>query len=146
MACRSGPTLMGRNWLQVLSLDWQENFHLHNSSNSTHSLHSVLEKHPDVFREALGTLKGFEAKIFVDTSALHKYCKSRSVPYFLREKLEEELDCLVSEGTLEPVQTSDCASSIVTVLKPDKVSVRVCGDFKQTVNPVSTLDKIIPNS
>ena len=43
----SGPTLMGRNWLQVLSLDWQETFHLHNASNSTHSLHSVLEKHPE---------------------------------------------------------------------------------------------------
>jgi len=41
----------------------------------------------------------------------------------------------------EPVETSDWASPIVTVLKPDKVSVRVCGDFKQTVNPVSTLEK-----
>ena len=99
----SGPTLMGHNWLQVLSLDWQEIFHLHNASNSTHSLHSVLEKHPDVFREGLGTLKGFEAKILVDPSAPPKYCKSRSVPYFLREKLEKELNCLVSEGTLEPV-------------------------------------------
>ena len=101
----------------------------------------MLEKHPDVFREGLGTLKGFEAKILVDPSAPPKYCKSRSVPYFFREKLEKELDHLVSEGTLEPVQTSDWASPIVTVLKPDKVSVRVCGDFKQTVNPISTLDK-----
>ena len=125
----------------MLSLDWQEIFHLHDASNSTHSLHSVLEKHPDVFREGLGTLKGFEAKILVDPSAPPKYCKSRSVPYFLREKLEKELDRLVSEGTLEQVQTSDWASPIVTVLKPDKVSVRVCGDLKQTVNPVSTLDK-----
>jgi len=30
---------------------------------------------------------------------------------------------------------------LLTVLKPDKVSVSVCGDFKQTVNPVSALDK-----
>ena len=28
-----------------------------------------------------------------------------------------------------------------TILKPDKTNVRICGDFKQTVNPVSTLDK-----
>ena len=63
------------------------------------------------------------------------------MPYFLREKLEKELDRLVNEGTLEAVQTSDWASPIVTVLKPDKVSVRMCGDFKQTVNSVSTLNK-----
>ena len=72
---------MGCNWLQVLSLNWQEFFCLHSASNSTHSLHSALEKHPDVFREGLGTLKGFEANILVDPSAPPKYCKPRSVPY-----------------------------------------------------------------
>ena len=39
------------------------------------------------------------------------------------------------------MQTSDWASQIITVLIPDKVSVRVCNGFKQTVNPVSTFDK-----
>ena len=126
---------MDCNWLQVLSLDWQEIFNLHSASISTHSLHSVLEKHPDVFRERLGTLKGFEANILVDPFTPPKCCEPHSVPYFLQEKLEKELDFLVSEGTLELVQTSDWASPIVTVIKPDKVSVRVCSDFKQTINP-----------
>ena len=48
---------------------------------------------------------------------------------------------LVAEGTLKPVEVAEWAASIVSVLKPDKVNVRICGDFKQTVNPVSTLDK-----
>ena len=52
----------------------------------------------------------------------------------------KELNRLVEEGTLEPVEHSDWASPIVAVLKPEE-NVRICGDFKQTVNPVSKLDK-----
>ena len=85
-------------------------------------------------------LKGFEAKILVDLSAKPKYCKARVVPYALRDKVEKELARLVNEGTLESVDVSNWASPIVTVLKPDKVCVRSCADFKQTINPVSTLN------
>ena len=57
--------------------------------------------------------------------------------------MEKELDRLVEEGTLEPVEYSEWASPIVAVLKPGKQSVRICGDFKQTVNPVAKLDSPI---
>ena len=54
--------------------------------------------------------------------------------------MEKELNRLVAEGTLEPVEVADWAAPIVPILKPDKVNVRICGDFKQTVNPLSKLD------
>ena len=77
----------------------------------------------------------------VDPSAQPKFCKARTVPYFLHDKVEKELNHLVEEGTLETVEVSEWASPIVLVLKPDKINVRICGDFKQMVNLVSTLDK-----
>ena len=45
--------------------------------------------------------------------------------------VEQELDRLVSNGILEPVQFADWASPIVPVLKADGHTVRICGDFKQ---------------
>ena len=131
----SGPTLLGRNWLQQFKLDWRE---IH--TIQINPLEALLEKYNAVFKNTLGTLKDFKAHIHVDPSAKPKYCKARTIPYAVKTKVEEELNRLVSEGTLEPVQISEWASPIVPVIKPDK-SVRICGDFKQTINPVSKLDK-----
>ena len=74
-------------------------------------------------------------------NASPQFCKARTVPYALRDKVEETLKALIEEGTLEPVEFSNWAALIVPVLKSDKSSVRICGDFRMTVNPVSKLDR-----
>ena len=131
-----GPSLFGRNWLNHIRLEWHEIYNFHTSS-----LQATLQKHGAVFKEGLGTLKGFKAKILVEDGATPRFSKARTVPYSLKEMVDKELDRLVAEGTLEPTQFSDWASPIVPVLKADKSSIRICGDFKQTINPVSKLDR-----
>lgn len=76
----------------------------------------------------------------MDPDAKPRFCKAQTVPYAMRGLVDEELDKLVREGILEPVENSDWASPIVAVLKPDKKTVRICGDFRSTVNPVSKLN------
>ena len=63
------------------------------------------------------------------------------MPYTYRELVNKELDRLVEQGILTPVSFADWAVPIVPVLKSDKRTVRICGDFKQTVNQVSKVDK-----
>ena len=92
-----------------------------------------------IFKEGLGKVKDFKAKIHVEADATSKFCKARPVPYSMKVKIEEELDRLLSLGILKPVQFSEWAMPIVPVLKSDR-SVRICGDFKVTVNPVAKLD------
>ena len=53
--------------------------------------------------------------------------------------VENELNRLESEGIIEPVQFSDWAAPFIPVLKPDG-SVRICGDYKLTVNKAAKLD------
>ena len=59
----------------------------------------------------------------------------------MRPLVETQLDKLVQEGILTPIQHADWAVPIVPVMKADRQSVRICGDFKQTVNKASPLDK-----
>ena len=94
-----------------------------------------------VFEPGLGTLKEYEAKIYVDPGAQLNYCKARSVPYAMRCKVEEELEHLMSEGNIEPAQFADWATTIAPVMKSDEMSLRICGDFKLTVNQASKLDR-----
>ena len=57
-----------------------------------------------MFKEGLGTFKGFKAKIHADPAALPTFNPARSVPYALRDRVDRELQRLQAEGTLEPVE------------------------------------------
>ena len=131
-----GPNLLGRDWLQVIKLNWNSVF---SNQEGNPQLQKILGVHNDVFGEGLGTVKGTMAKIYVDLTAPPKYMKARPVPYALKAKVEQELDRLQSEGIISPVEFSEWAAPIVSVVKQDG-SVRICGDYKCTVNQVSKLD------
>ena len=131
----NGPSLFGRDWLAHIQLDWKK---IHSIQRC--GVEEVLKRHSHVFTESLGTLRGYEAQLYVDPQAKPKYCKARPIPYSMRTVVEQELDRLVSNGILEPVQFADWASPIVPVLKADGRSVRICGDFK-LLNQACKLDK-----
>ena len=57
----------------------------------------------------------------------------------MKAKIKEELKRLQEEGTIEPVQFSEWAVLIVPILKPDN-SIRICGEYKTTVNQVSRVE------
>jgi hypothetical protein len=102
------------------------------------TLQEVLDKH-SVFKDELGLVKGTEAKIHVDPQAAPRFCKPRTVPYALREKVDQELEKLRKAGVIEPVEFAEWAAPIVPVLKPGG-SVRLCGDYKVTVNRAAKVD------
>lgn len=66
--------------------------------------------------------------------------RPRPVPLALRPAVEAELARLQREGIVSPVEWSDWGTPMVPVLKKSG-DVRLCGDFKTTVNPVLVDDK-----
>ena len=53
--------------------------------------------------------------------------------------MDKEIDHLVKEGVIQPVTHSDWAAPVVPVVKRDG-SVRLCGDYKITVNKIAKFD------
>ncbi len=132
-----GPSLLGRDWLQTVRLDWKELHHI--QAPSSPSLQDILDRHTEAFKDELGTVKGMTAKIHVDEQAQPRFMRPRPVPYALRPKVEMELERLERTGVIEAVQFSDWAAPIVPIIKGDG-TVRLCGDYKVTVNQVVKLD------
>eukprot|EP00731_Ephydatia_muelleri_P033589 Em0033g5a len=125
----AGPSLLGRDWLHRFRIDWKSLFVIQKGA----SLENVLTKYEMVFNEGLGTVLGYEAKLVMKENAVPRFCKARPMPYAIKEKIEKELNKLVQEGILQPVELSEWAAPIVPVVKPDQ-SIRICGDFRLTVN------------
>ena len=61
--------------------------------------------------------------------------KPRPLPYATRKK-EEKLKRVEQDQVTEPVEYSDWAAPIVPAVKPSG-QVRICGDYKVTVNKAS---------
>ncbi|XP_043229035.1 uncharacterized protein K02A2.6-like [Amphibalanus amphitrite] len=122
------PNLMGRDWLKVFRLDWKS-FATMNMVEKG----DIQKQYPEVFLKGKGPIKSFKVEVKLKEGATPGFFKPRSVPYALRTKVTEELDRLVNEGILVPVTSSEWASPIVTVMKQDG-TVRLCGDYKVTVN------------
>ena len=76
----------------------------------------------------------------MDPNTRPKFCKARPVPLALRAAVEQEIERLERDGVLEKVDFSEWATPIVAVPKKDG-RVRLCGNYKVTVNPALDIDQ-----
>ena len=131
--------LFGRDWMSQLGFDVsaliQKATQVHNTSEVVVTAERLCNDYSEVFKDELGILQGIEATISVDQHATPKFHRYRPVPFAVKEKVEKTLRSQVAEGELIPVETSEWAAPIVVVHKRDG-DIRICGDFKLTVNPV----------
>ena len=129
----AGPLLFGLNWLEQIKLDWGT------IQTVRTDLDQPLQSHEQVFRKELGTPKGVQAHLEVDTEARPKFYKPRSVPYAVKGSIEQDLKKLERLGIIE-VKYSDWAAPINPVTKAAGI-IRICRDYKVTVNSILKVDQ-----
>ena len=132
----SGPSLLGRDWLSKIQLNWKE---IHKVLTKQASLEEILTDHSSLFKDKLGTIKGTTAKLHINPDARPRFFCPHSVPYVIQTRVDQPLQKLQTEGIIEPVDFSEWAAPILPVVKRDD-TIRVCGNYKLLVNQPAQVD------
>nr|CAI5855960.1 unnamed protein product [Callosobruchus analis] len=132
--------LLGREWIRTLHINLQDLDEVNKiSSSDDPDLQDLLSKYKNILTPGIGKIKNIQAEIHLKEGTRPVFMKARPVPFALQPLVEEEIDNLVSQGVLEKVDMSEWATPIVPVVKSNG-KVRLCGDFKVTLNPEILVD------
>ena len=140
------PALMGRDWLQVVKLNWPKiwggtDVHKVNEFSEKSSqivpdldkcpkeLQKLVQDNAKLFTSKGSGIKQFKARLQVKEGVYPVYQKYRPVPYAEVEKVEEAYKSLMYEDIVVPIEHSEWASPVVCVSKPQG-GKRICGDYK----------------
>lgn len=132
-----GSPLLGRDWLEKMNYGIAD---LNVIGVEHDCISSLIKKFPKLFSGGLGTFNKEKATLSVKEGHVPKYFKPRALPVSLKEKVDKELDRLLEHNIIKPVDYSNWGTPIVPILKEDG-TVRICGDFKITVNPWLNIDR-----
>lgn len=103
--------------------------HLQNSEEQ--ALEELLNSYEDVF-VGPGCITNYEHKVTVDSTVPPVAQKLRRKPYAMAEAINQELDKLLEDDVIEPVnEGTEWVSNIVTVPKKDSNEIRVCIDLRE---------------
>ena len=75
----TGPSLLGRNWLHTIRLNWNcilkvEASHSDFPDSIDQKLQATIQRHPNVFKPGLGTMRRIAAKLELKEDARPKFC------------------------------------------------------------------------
>lgn len=84
-------------------------------------------------------IKGIQAKLTLKTDTTPVFIRARPVPFKLISLVDQELESLEKAGVIEKITTSSWAMQIIPILKKND-KIRICGDYKVTVNPNLIID------
>lgn len=97
------------------------------------NIEKLTRKYSELFKKGLDCYKYSKATFEVNDNVHPIFIKPR-IPLAYQEEVESEIDRLVKEGVLEQIETADWGTPIVPVPKNNSEKIRVCAEYKVTIN------------
>lgn len=131
----NNPPLLGRNFLRAFNFGLQQvnSVEISKSNELLLLTEQVKNEFSEIFNGELGAYRLEKISLPIDKNAKPVFFKPRPVPFAWKEAIEKDLQDLIENDVLEPVETSDWGTPLVPILKPNG-KLRICGDYKVTVN------------
>lgn len=150
-------SLMGRQWIDKMNIQLADCYRPGDNATVAmmepgappsagprqQSINSLLTEFNDLFDGTLGCITGVEASITLSDTPFRKFWPARPIPFAIEEKVKLELDRLVDRGIIErvPRDISEYASPIVVVAKRGSEAIRLCADFKVSINNAVVMEQ-----
>ncbi|KAL5506647.1 hypothetical protein EMCRGX_G008350 [Ephydatia muelleri] len=138
---------MGREWIRRIEIDWKtlcrdSRLAIHQVPSQVlgSPVESLIQRYSDLFRNDLGKMRHFKATLKLLPDVQPKFHRPRPVPFALKEAVERELDRLEEAGVIEKVTHCEWAAPVVVVPKKNG-TVRLCGDYKVSINQALMVDQ-----
>ena len=79
----NGPSLLGRNWLNHINLNWKKLFTVCTARFG--SLYALMQRHRQLFAEGVGTVEPYKVSLKVQQEAEPRFLKPRPVSFAIRD-------------------------------------------------------------
>ncbi|KAJ0171735.1 hypothetical protein K1T71_012498 [Dendrolimus kikuchii] len=109
-------SLLGRQWLTELNIKIPSFSNCHNvivPKQIPRDVNNLLCRFKELFSGGLGRFTGGKATLRVRVGAQPVFQRARPLPFALRDRVDAELDAMLRDGIIEPVDCSDWASPLV---------------------------------
>ncbi|PAV71140.1 hypothetical protein WR25_07338 [Diploscapter pachys] len=105
------------------------------------ALTEILSENSEVFKSELGKCTMKKATLKFKGPIESKFHRARPVPHALKPKVDMAIDEMVKKGIWEKVNHPKEFVTPLVIVPKTNGSVRICGDFKVTVNPYLDIDQ-----
>lgn len=127
-----GPNLLGRDFMNAFEVSLT-NINMLKTELISTDIEKLKVKYAKLFNDNIGKYVHETFKIRLKEQAVPIFHKPRPIPFAFREKVEIQLKKLEKQGIITPIESNEWGSPLVPILKTDG-SVRICADYKVTVN------------
>ncbi|KAL3079404.1 hypothetical protein niasHT_033632 [Heterodera trifolii] len=137
-------TLLGKGFTKFIGnrqqADGKDRMKSQTPTKKDMTLHDLQCNFPHVFAEGLGHCTKAKAHLELKVDAIPVFCRPRPVPFNTRLIVQAELDRLLAQKVIRPIDHTSWAAPIMVVKKANGAA-RVCADFSTGLNNALLLNQ-----